>query len=336
MSSYRMKYKIGLVEHSVVVPEDIPSPVPVGTIFPYASNSLTLPAGFLLCDGSAVSRTMFPDLFAVIGTLYGAGDGSTTFNLPNLLNRFIEGANSAGTDISAGLPNIYGEFNSYVDVTDSVIGKTYPYKDAIGVKNNWITRYNTCVDSTRSLWQADHVYINASRSSSVYGNSSTVQPPALTMRYIIKAFSNASADSALVDISNVSSELTQKYDIRSDMTIIYPNNGTAANPANVSVNTRYVEDNPFPGYLVYCQAEVYNNNTSEWGVAGWYESYDNSIQTVAGCVANQHNSDKIVVQTGRHYLLFSGYLSGSSFGMITSGNPASIPCRVKVWKIGKI
>lgn len=55
--------------------------VPVGVISMYAGN--TAPAGYLLCDGSAVSRSVYSSLFSIIGTSYGSGNGSTTFNLPN-------------------------------------------------------------------------------------------------------------------------------------------------------------------------------------------------------------------------------------------------------------
>lgn len=64
--------------------------VPVGGILWHASQ--TIPARFLLCDGSAVSRTDYAALFAVIGTTFGAGDGSTTFALPDLRAAFIRGA----------------------------------------------------------------------------------------------------------------------------------------------------------------------------------------------------------------------------------------------------
>jgi len=57
---------------------------PVGTMFDWPTTS-SYPTGFLACDGSAVSRTSYADLFALIGTTYGSGDGSTTFNLPNLV-----------------------------------------------------------------------------------------------------------------------------------------------------------------------------------------------------------------------------------------------------------
>lgn len=65
--------------------------VPAGSIIQWASN--TIPANWLLCDGSAVSRTVYPSLFATIGTQYGAGDGSTTFNLPDLRGRVAVGKN---------------------------------------------------------------------------------------------------------------------------------------------------------------------------------------------------------------------------------------------------
>jgi hypothetical protein len=55
-----------------------------GVVHPFAGTWTTTPTGFLPCDGSAQSRSAFPTLFAAIGTTYGAGDGSTTFNLPNV------------------------------------------------------------------------------------------------------------------------------------------------------------------------------------------------------------------------------------------------------------
>lgn len=61
-----------------------------GVVLPYAGSSA--PAGWLLCDGSAVSRTTYADLFSVIGTTFGAGDGSTTFNLPDPRGRGVIGA----------------------------------------------------------------------------------------------------------------------------------------------------------------------------------------------------------------------------------------------------
>lgn len=67
--------------------------LPAGSIVQWGSN--TIPTNWLLCDGSAVLRSAWPSLFAAIGTTYGAGDGTTTFNLPNLKGRVAVGRDSA-------------------------------------------------------------------------------------------------------------------------------------------------------------------------------------------------------------------------------------------------
>lgn len=73
---------------------------PPGTIEIYSKNSI--PEGYLLCNGQAVSRTTYASLFAAIGTTYGAGDGNTTFNVPNLNGRTAIGSNSSHALASTG------------------------------------------------------------------------------------------------------------------------------------------------------------------------------------------------------------------------------------------
>jgi microcystin-dependent protein len=63
--------------------------IPAGLVFPYAGP--TPPGGYLECDGAAISRTVYSALFAAIGGYWGVGDGSTTFNVPNLLGRVVVG-----------------------------------------------------------------------------------------------------------------------------------------------------------------------------------------------------------------------------------------------------
>lgn len=73
------------------------SPLPPGTVICHAASSP--PAGFLECNGAAVSRSTYADLFAAIGTAHGAGDGSTTFNVPDLRGEFVRGwDNGRGVD----------------------------------------------------------------------------------------------------------------------------------------------------------------------------------------------------------------------------------------------
>lgn len=86
----------------------VPSSIPTGTVNPYAGT--TEPSGWLFCYGQAISRSTYADLFGVISTTYGVGDGATTFNLPDLRGRVVAGKDDMGgssanrlTDQSGGV-----------------------------------------------------------------------------------------------------------------------------------------------------------------------------------------------------------------------------------------
>jgi microcystin-dependent protein len=69
--------------------------MPVAAVIPWAGDPAAIPATWLLCDGQAVNRTTYADLFAKIATIYGIGDGSSTFNVPNLKGRIPVGLDAA-------------------------------------------------------------------------------------------------------------------------------------------------------------------------------------------------------------------------------------------------
>ena len=69
---------------------------PVGTILMWAGSISSIPSGYKLCDGSAISRSDYSALFTAIGTINGVGDGSTTFNIPDLRDKFVVGATADG------------------------------------------------------------------------------------------------------------------------------------------------------------------------------------------------------------------------------------------------
>ncbi len=149
--------------------------LPVGTILPFAGSSI--PTGFLACNGAGVRATTYANLYAVIGNTYG-GD-STTFNLPQIEdNRFLEFSSARGTKHNAGLPNITGSYprcpheeNLYQEPTGA-FGMAGPSPEVPGVSSE--------SSNTRGL------SFDASRSNSIYGGSTTVQPKSLTVRAIIK------------------------------------------------------------------------------------------------------------------------------------------------------
>ena len=89
--------------------------IPTGTIVPWSDSSI--PSGFLECNGAAVSRTTYSALFAIVGTTYGAGDGSSTFNLPDLQDNVAVGKSNNKALASTGGANT-------VQSTGNVAGST--------------------------------------------------------------------------------------------------------------------------------------------------------------------------------------------------------------------
>lgn len=154
---------------------DLYAVIPPGTIIHYAGR--TVPSGWLICNGANVSRTDYAALFAAIGTIYGAGNGSTTFGLPNLDARFLEGTisvSSVGTYYSEGLPNITGSFTSHGN-TGSMQTTGAFTNGGTGVHSN-----------SGGASDGRHVYMDATRCSYVYGASGVVQPAALLTLVLIK------------------------------------------------------------------------------------------------------------------------------------------------------
>jgi len=97
--------------------------VPSGSVFCMAVA--TVPSGYLECNGAAVSRTTYSALFAIIGTAYGAGNGSSTFNLPDLRGEFVRGFdNGKGTDSGRSIATSQSATNASHNHSVSVSGTT--------------------------------------------------------------------------------------------------------------------------------------------------------------------------------------------------------------------
>lgn len=139
------------------------------------ATSSTIQNGWLLCNGAAISRTTYANLFDKIGTTYGSGDGSTTFNIPDLRDRYIIGAdtNALGAYISEQLPNITGGF--YAD--------TYTTGYGSGAFSSSTNNYSNEAGSNRA-----YAYFSfaAHKSNAIYTDNGKVYPMSLALNFIIK------------------------------------------------------------------------------------------------------------------------------------------------------
>ena len=144
---------------------------PVGSIIAVAGN--ITPDGYLHCNGAEILTAVYPELFAVIGYTYG-GDGTTVFRLPDLRGRWMQGNDTAGQVLAAGLPNIYGYATSSCGVFNNADGAFC------------ITASAGDYDGQGEWAASTRFEINASRSNPIYGASDTVRPPSITVRYCIK------------------------------------------------------------------------------------------------------------------------------------------------------
>jgi len=154
---------------------------PTGTILAYASNG-ALPDGYLSCDGSAVSRTTYDDLFDAIGTTWGSGNGSTTFNLPYLNGYWLKGSSTAGSSVGAGLPNITGSLTA---TTAEITIASLTSNGALSsrMSDSTIIQIQSSPTAQRGV---ESIILDASSSNSLYGSSTSVSVSSKTVRYIIK------------------------------------------------------------------------------------------------------------------------------------------------------
>ncbi len=163
--------------------------VPTGGILAYGAASA--PTGFLLCDGSLVSRATFSALFAIVGIAYGAGDGMTTFAVPDMRGRYPMGVAASGTGNTLGAT--FGAIDHTHTGPSHTHGATLP-------KAGWTPTASVVVPPTDGVLsvgnaagagqfnsqyqpQADQVITTAAGGT---GNTGTANPPTLTAYWIIK------------------------------------------------------------------------------------------------------------------------------------------------------
>jgi len=170
--------------------------IPTATIVPWSSASV--PTGFLECNGAAVSRSTYAALFAIVGTTYGAGDGASTFNVPDLGDNVPVGksnnkalASTGGANTVASTGNVGG---STANATLSS-GQLAPHTHNVGTRQPGYGEYQAGISrgfhvgAMESVTDSDppsgggHSH---NMSANFVGDATSVLQPYLTIIYIIK------------------------------------------------------------------------------------------------------------------------------------------------------
>jgi microcystin-dependent protein len=185
-----------------------------GLIMAYAGASL--PTGWLLCDGSAVSRELNADLFTAVGTTHGAGNGSTTFNLPDLRDRFIIGKSATKVlGSTGGTATVNLEHSHTLPATTGSTTLTgaqsgvAAHDHASGINNNgytarygnatvasapgassWVDTTNTLVFKTSTATAANaaegHTHTIGGSTAPAGSTTQSILPPYVALSYLIK------------------------------------------------------------------------------------------------------------------------------------------------------
>lgn len=157
--------------------------LPIGAIIPYGNH--TAPTGWLSCNGQAVSRTTYADLFAIIGSQFGEGDGSTTFNVPDI-NRYRVPIGYDGTEDQGERTNIGtvgGEEKHTMTIAELV-----KHTHKIGADLINLTNFSITIGGNGA---AQNYYANNVSGETGESQPFNVMQPYVTTNYIIKAFQSS-------------------------------------------------------------------------------------------------------------------------------------------------
>lgn len=280
---------------------------PIGSILPFGGT--TAPNGFFLCQGQALSRNDYKELFAVIGTTFGAGDGSTTFNLPDLRGEFLRGAGT-NSHTNQGNGGTVGEHQNATEV---------PYLWTIGGVSDQLLRGVVNLDLANQYGEmqpknVDSV-INGTRDSLLVSQNAavstwsgqkrgynTTRPTNTSVNYIIKAKVVSEGDSGSGDPGYSTSEIDTgktwingKKIYRKVLTSTTPATGNETYPSNTNNETIYIGSTcntilNISGYIQYANnvSGMINVPTSAsqwvllWGRGNEHSTMPNSLGIAVG------------------------------------------------------
>lgn len=265
--------------------------LPIGTIIAYGSYNI--PTGWLGCNGQAISRTVYGKLFSIIGTYFGEGDGSTTFNVPNLNN------------YSTPIGYVYGEEQSergYIGTTGGAETHAMTIYELAPHTHNFNRTWGGSLSQDTSEKKVQAGYGDSSywtdgvTESAGEGDPFSLMQPYVTTNYIIKAFQSSGV------VANVAQEKTT-----SDIDTY------SANYVN-TLEQKIIElQNKIDNSVAYCSLYINDNQAFENDVGkrpslyGNKENYGSfSVDVSKGCLIIPKGSAK-TIET-------SGMLCGSGYG----------------------
>ena len=166
--------------------------IPTGTIVPWSASSV--PSGFLECNGANVSRSTYSALFAVVGTTYGSGDGSSTFGLPDLQDNVAVGksnnkalASTGGANTVASTGNIAGSTANATLSTAQLASHTHNIQGDNGPNDQERAVFARAPNQNYASGSAGSGEGHSHNLSATFsGDATSVLQPFLTVIYIIK------------------------------------------------------------------------------------------------------------------------------------------------------
>lgn len=253
--------------------------LPIGSITAYSANEV--PTGWLLCDGQAVSRVDYKELFNVIGTVYGEGNGSTTFNVPDFSGRVPIGLDVNDTD-----------FNS--------IGKTY------GEKEHQLT--------VEELPSHNHNLIMSSSATGVGGYG---RPPlANNLNTLVENENPVKATGGNQPHNNVQPSIVQNYIIKAKNSVGLVGNVTGVHSSSKqdTYNCDYINNisgkilwtNPNPND-VFTETEITLNSTN-YNYIKWIYKLDKSLDLTNSAESMKHNGTQLMYSSGALFKFFNRYI----------------------------
>ena len=163
----------------------------IGTILPYTGSDSELPTGYMLCDGAELSRTEYSDLFAVIGTSFGDGNGSSTFNLPNLKGKVLTGLDGDDTDFDS------------IGATGGEKEHTLTIEEMPSHNHSWTLGANVVANATATSAVTNFNSTSGGLGVATMNNTGGSQPhsilqPYVVVNYIIKVTQSAPVQAQIV------------------------------------------------------------------------------------------------------------------------------------------